>query len=148
MMKKAHKLAKKMKGDYQARLSLALRQLWKVKKQGGDKMNGKELIAKLRGVEVDKVENNVTVRENYPAFFAQNPTTKEKERTARKIADQVSLERDQLGKVDEGVQVEFETKFAKENGIKRYRIRKHRDTEKYANEFLEYAVAEMKKVIN
>ena len=37
LMKRAHKLAKKMKGDYQARLSLALRQLWK-KKKGEDKM--------------------------------------------------------------------------------------------------------------
>lgn len=32
LMKRAHKLAGKMKGDYQARLSLALRQLWEEKK--------------------------------------------------------------------------------------------------------------------
>ena len=111
-------------------------------------MNGKELIAKFRGVEVNKIERNVTVKEKYPAFFADEPTIEEKVKTANEIATQVSLERNQLDKIDEGVQVEFETKFAKENGIKRYRIRKHRDTEKYANEFLEYAVAEMEKVIN
>ena len=58
MMVEAHKLAKEMEGDYQARLSLALRQLWK-KKKGGDRMRSKKSIVKgvervLKGVNSKK----------------------------------------------------------------------------------------------
>ena len=45
MMVEAHRIAREeLKGDYQARLSLALRQLWK-KKKGEDKMD----LVKLKG---------------------------------------------------------------------------------------------------
>ena len=44
MMVEAHRMAKEeLEGDYQARLSLALRQLWK-KKKGEDKMDQKPVI--------------------------------------------------------------------------------------------------------
>lgn len=61
IMVKAHKLARKMEGDYQARLALGLRLAWAEKKMNGKKISIKDLEKMI--LEKDNTKTEIAVNE-------------------------------------------------------------------------------------
>src|SRR5690554_1955476 len=57
IMKKAHRIAKKMEGDYQARLSLALKLAWKEERGNGEMIKWKGEEVKVTGKMEKRPEN-------------------------------------------------------------------------------------------
>ena len=132
-MKKAHALARGFEGNYQARLSLALKLAWREERGEKEMINIKEL-SRITGEPQEKLETIVNYKQEYPAAFSDNPTDKEIIKTAGLLTYNMRVS----GKEQEDKLTEWEQEYANLVGVeKTYRLRKHRDSVEYAKFMLD-----------
>lgn len=101
----------------------------------------KEGLGHNRDYSLEDIKNNISIREEYPALYTDNPTLEEKEETATEIvynAQYIESEK------ENHFGAELKKEFAELENTKSYKIsRQCRKSEKFAEKYYDFIIKKL-----